>query len=99
MLEHRSEVIRTSVISAGELAPAFARSENVWQALKRWTIYRLHDGIVNAAADLDREMIRAGTRLGENGNWIAGFCLYYRQPLITRDGDFKRVPRLRCLAY
>jgi predicted nucleic acid-binding protein len=38
-------------------------------------------------------------RLGENDNWIAGFCRYYAQPIVSRDGAFDRVRGLRRLDY
>ena len=88
--------MRTTIISLSEVAVAFPNSVMAWAYFKRWTIYRLHDGIAQAAADLDRLM---GQRLGENDNWIAGFCLYYGQPIISRDTAFDRVPRLRRLDY
>ncbi len=48
---------------------------------------------------MDRELIASGQRLGENDNWIAGFCRYYREPVISRDTAFDRVGGLRRLAY
>lgn len=97
--QRRTDVVRTSIISLGEIAPSFRTSAEAWQYFKRWTIYRLHGGIVSTAADVDRELIALGQRLGENDNWIAGFCRYYREPLISRDGDFDRVPGLRRVGY
>lgn len=44
-------------------------------------------------------LILLGQRLGENDNWIAGFCRYYGQPLVSRDAAFDRVRALRRLAY
>ena len=67
--------------------------------LEPWTIYRLHFGIVETAADIDRELTRRGRRLGENDNWIAGFARYYREPLISRDQGFDAVQGLRRMAY
>src|SRR5262245_59933825 len=96
---HRRTPLRASIISVGEVAVMFDRSWQAWWELQRWTIYRLHPGIAEAAADVDRELMSTGQRLGENDNWIAGFCLYYREPLISRDGDFDRVPGLRRLSY
>ena len=52
-----------------------------------------------AAADVDRELILRGQRLGENDSWIAGFCLYYREPVISLDQAFARVPRLRRITH
>ncbi len=59
----------------------------------------MHRGIVDAAADVDRDLIRTGDRLGENDNWIAGFAKYYREPVISRDIAFDRVRGLRRLSY
>ena len=96
---HRRERIRTCVISLAEVAVSFPRAEQAWAYFAKWAVYRLHDGIAQAAADLDREMALAGNRLGENDNWIAGFCRYYREPIISRDQAFDRVRGLRRLAY
>jgi len=91
--------VRTTVISLGEIAPSFPASAEVWSYFRLWRVYRLHPGIVDAAADVDRELMRIGERLGENDNWIAGFCRYYREPIISLDSAFDRVPRLRRLPY
>jgi predicted nucleic acid-binding protein len=96
---HRTELIRTTIISAGEVLPLFRRNFEGWRWLTNWTIYNLHQDIVNAAADVDRELIEAGKRLGENDNWIAGFARYYREPVISRDQDFDRVEGLRRIVY
>ena len=96
---HRREAVRTSIISLGEIAPAFAASSDAWEYFRHWKVYRLHPGIVDAAADVDRALIARGRRLGENDNWIAGFCRYYREPLISQDEAFDRVPGLRRLLY
>ncbi len=96
---HRTEIIRTSAISIGEVAVAFQNSTAAWEYFKKWRIYPLHRGVVEAAADVDREMIQRGQRLGENDNWIAGFCRYYREPVISLDKAFDRVAHLRRLAY
>jgi predicted nucleic acid-binding protein len=95
----RSEVIRTCIISLTEVAVSFSTSDRAWEYFSSWLVYRLHDGVAKAAADLDRRLALAGQRLGENDNWIAGFCRYYRQPVISRDAAFDRVPGLRRLGY
>lgn len=56
-------------------------------------------GIVDKSAEIDRELIARGRRLGENDNWIAGFARHYREPLISRDRGFDAVPGLRRMAY
>jgi predicted nucleic acid-binding protein len=97
--QHRSELIRTSIISLSEVAVSFRKSDQAWEYFKRWKIYPVHRGIAEAAADVDREFGTHGHRLGENNNWIAGFCRYYQEPIISLDTDFDRVPRLRRLVY
>ncbi|MEI6782946.1 MAG: type II toxin-antitoxin system VapC family toxin [Verrucomicrobiota bacterium] len=99
LAQNRMEATRTTIISLGEIAPSFEASSDAWEYFKHWKIYRLHPGIVDAAADVDRELITAGQRLGENDNWIAGFGRYYREPVISRDNAFDRVRGLRRLAY
>jgi predicted nucleic acid-binding protein len=97
--QNRAEVIRTSIVSLAEIASGFPASADAWEYFKRWPVYALHRGIAEAAADVDREMMAMGLRLGENDNWIAGFCRYYRQPVISQDAAFDRVPDVRRVAY
>lgn len=97
--ENRREIVRTTIISLAEIAPSFRRSMDAWRYFEGWKVYPLHSAIAQAAADVDRELIQIGARLGENDTWIAGFCRYYREPLISLDEGFDRVPGLRRLAY
>ena len=96
---HRKQKIRTTIITAGEFLLMFEDSPSAWRWLEPWAIYRLHFGIVEAAADIDRELTRHGKRLGENDNWIAGFARYYREPLVSRDAGFDAVPGIRRIRY
>jgi predicted nucleic acid-binding protein len=95
----RVSQIRLTVVTAGEIAVLFENWVQAWSWLTGWKIYRLHEGVIAAASDVDRELIRTGNRLGENDNWIAGFARYYREPLISRDHGFDRVPGLRRVIY
>jgi predicted nucleic acid-binding protein len=99
LARHRREIIRTSIISLAEVAAGFENSADAWDSFKWWKIYALHRGIAEAAADVDRELSIIGQRLGENDNWIAGFCRYYHEPVISADVAFDRVPRLRRISY
>ena len=99
LARNRRQVIRTTIISVAEIAVIFPNSAAAWAHFKNWKIYALHRGIAEMAADVDRELIRTGARLGENDNWIAGFCRYYREPVISLDAAFDRVPTLRRFAY
>jgi predicted nucleic acid-binding protein len=91
--------VLVSVISAGEIAVIFESFASARQFLSGYRILRLTPEIAFAAAQLDQEMIATGGRLGENDNWIAGFCRYYGQALVSRDTAFDRVHGLRRLAY
>jgi len=95
----RKQKIRLSIITAGEALLLFEDSAAAWRWLAPWTIYRLHFGIVETAAEIVQELIRLGRRLGENDNWIAGFARYYHEPLISRDRAFDVVPGLRRKTY
>lgn len=98
LASHR-EPFRTSIISAGEIMHLFTTNAKAWDWLSDWKIYQLNRGIVSEAADVDREQIASGGRLGENDNWIAGFARYYREPVISRDVAFDRVEGLRRVSY
>ena len=95
----RSQKVLVTVISAGELAVMFETEGLARAFLQGYTILRLTPEIAYTAAAIERELIRDGARLGENDNWIAGFCRYYGQPVISRDRAFDRVRGLRRLAY
>ena len=96
---NRAGQIRTTIISAAELAIMFPTSAEGWEWLARWKIYQLHPGVAQQAADIDRALKASGARLGENDNWIAGFAAYYREPLISHDAAFDRAPGVRRIAY
>ena len=99
LARHRAQQLLATVVSAGELAVIFTSTADARRYLSNYRILRLTPEIAFEAAAVDRELIRTGGRLGENDNWIAGFCRYYGQPLISRDGAFDRVRGLRRLPY
>lgn len=96
---HRRRVTLVTVISIGELAVIFNSNVEARRFLGGYRVLRLGPEVALAAADVDREQIRSGARLGENDTWIAGFCRYYGQPVISRDNAFDRVRGLRRLGY
>ena len=96
---NRRHVHRVTVVSLGEIAAGMPRNQTARDFLAKFRIVTLKPEIALEAASIDRELIRTGRRLGENDTWIAGFCRYYRQPVISLDGAFDRVPRLRRVAY
>jgi len=96
---HRARRALFTVISLGEIALIFDSAVAARQFLGPYRVLRLTPEIALAAAQIDREQISDGARLGENDTWIAGFCRYYGQPLISRDATFDLVRGLRRLAY
>ncbi len=96
---HRRQPLLVTVISAGELAVIFDRPDDARRFLSHYRVLRLTPEIALTAAAVDQELIRTGRRLGENDTWIAGFCRYYGQPIISRDAAFDRVARLRRFSY
>lgn len=93
------EPLRTTIISAGEVLVGFPDNAAGWTWLADWEIYRLSAEVASAAADLDRKLLRANRRLGENDTWIAGFALCYGERLLSRDRGFDRVPGLVRVNY
>lgn len=99
LADHRGQKLLSTVISAGELAVIFDEIHEARQFLGSYRILRLTPEVAYVAAAINRDLIRQGARLGENDNWIAGFCRYYGQPVISRDQAFDRVRGLRRLSY
>jgi predicted nucleic acid-binding protein len=97
--QRRTAALRTCIVCLAEVAVGFDTWGDAWEFFKVWRIYPLHRGIAEAASDVDRELLATGRRLGENDNWIAGFCRYYREPVISQDAAFDRVRGLRRIAY
>jgi predicted nucleic acid-binding protein len=95
----RGETRMVTVISLGELAAGMVDSSEARRFLSRFHVVHLKPQIALAAADVDRDMIRRGGRLGENDTWIAGFARYYGVPVVSNDEAFDRVPGLRRIAY
>ncbi|HOY57105.1 MAG TPA: type II toxin-antitoxin system VapC family toxin [Verrucomicrobiota bacterium] len=98
LARHRAEAFWITVISAGEIAIIFDTTADARQFLGKFkTIKHLGLEVAMVASQIDRELIETGGRLGEDDNWIAAFCRYYGQPIISRDTAFDRVDRLRRL--
>jgi predicted nucleic acid-binding protein len=97
---HRSQQFWTTVISAAEIAVIFDTTREARQFIGRFFLLKnVFPELAYTAADIDRELIASGRRLGENDNWIAAFCRYYSQPLVSNDAAFDRVRGLRRCSY
>ena len=96
---HRKQKVFVTVITVGEIAVIFPTDAKARRFLSPYKVLRLTPEIAYVAAAIDRELINIGQRLGENDNWIAAFCRFYSQPLISNDGAFDRVKGLRRLSF
>jgi predicted nucleic acid-binding protein len=97
--KNRTKPHVVTVISLGELAAGMEESREARRFLSRFHVVHLKPQIALAAADVDREMMKVGGRLGENDTWIAGFARYYQVPLVSNDRAFDSVPDLRRIEY
>lgn len=80
-----------------ELAAGMEDNQTARHFVERFRITSLKPEIALAAAEIDRELMETGERLGENDNWIAGFARYYGAALVSNDTAFDRVAGLRRL--
>ena len=95
----RSAPVLVSTVSVGELAAGMNTNEAARRLVSRFRRVNLFTEVALAAADIDRQLIGLGLRLGENDTWLAGTARYYGVPIVSNDADFDRVPGLRRLRY
>ena len=95
----RSAPVLVSTVSIGELAAGMNTNDAARRLVSRFRRVNLFTEAALAAADIDRQLIALGLRLGENDTWLAGTARYYGVPIVSNDADFDRVPGLRRLRY
>lgn len=88
------ENLACSTVTVGELA-AGANEMAIRVLLRKVRKIPLSEAIAYRAAELDRNLMRQGRRLGENDNWVAATALHYSATLVYADGDFDRVEGLK----
>jgi len=49
-------------------------------------------------AQLRLYLRKRGTPIPANDIWIGALCIQYDLPLLTRDGDFKKLPQIRLVS-
>lgn len=91
---NKAQALACSTVSVGELASG-GDEESVRFFLRRLRKLPLSEPVAYRAGKLDRRLADAGSRLGENDNWIAATALHYAATLVYADGDFARVPGLK----
>ena len=97
--QRRSDPVAVSVISLGELAASMPDSQSAREFASHFHVLHLKPEVALLGAEVDRILIRAGNRLGENDTWLAGTARYYGIPIVSNDRAFDRVPTLRRVAY
>jgi predicted nucleic acid-binding protein len=90
----RKAPLACTTVTVGELASGGDEAA-VRFFLGRVRKLPLTEAVAYRAGELDRQMARAGQRLGENDNWIAATALLYSATLVYAHGDFDRVPKLK----
>jgi predicted nucleic acid-binding protein len=96
---NRNAPFRITVVSVAEFATGFPTNEAARFFVSGFPIVRLFPEAAYEAANIDRELIAIGQRLGENDNLIAGIARYFGEPLISNDAAFRRVRNLRVHPY
>ena len=89
---HADEPARLPAIVLGELAVAFDSREELLEAIDpAYAIEPLTEEIAWHASRVQSVLARRGQLMGENDTWIAGFALYFDEPLVSRDTDYGKV--------
>jgi predicted nucleic acid-binding protein len=99
MARHRAHTLCISIITWGELAESFPTSEGLNFFLRKVKVLMLPLQVAWAGGRLQSHLGSVAQRLGENDAWIAAMALTWGKRLVTRDRDFRRVPRLRITGY
>jgi predicted nucleic acid-binding protein len=96
---HRDRPVLTTVVNLAELAVFAPDLPSLTRFFRQFRVLGLHPGAAIRAGQLDRALIRAGGRLGEGDTLIAGIASYNRQPIVSNDIAFDRVPSLRRIPH
>ncbi len=96
---HRAFRFYVSIITWGELAEGFPEYGDLERALRGIALLPLPQHVVWEGSRIQRQLAARGGRLGENDTWIAATALSWGKRLVTRDGAFRRVPRLVTVPY
>jgi len=92
LARHLDEPARVPVIVLGELAVGYSSLEELRHNLDpAYIVEPLTEEIAWLASRVQETLARQGRPIGENDTWIAGFALYFHEPLISRDTDYASV--------
>lgn len=89
---HQDEPARLPVIVLGELAAGYDTLDELRANLDpAYDIEPLTEEIAWHASRVQVILAHRGQLMGENDTWIAGFALYFDEPLVSRDTDYAKV--------
>ena len=94
------------VVVLGEFAFGIRRSRDRVE-LERWlsevknacVVLGIDADTADHYADIREELRTAGNPIPENDVWIAAICRQHNLPLVTRDGHFDQVSRLKRITW
>jgi tRNA(fMet)-specific endonuclease VapC len=94
-----SHVVLGELLLGGHKASNPQETDKILKALEGISI--LNGNALTAAiyAELRYELEKQGNIIPQNELWIAAVSLQANVPIITRDNHFRRVARLKVLAY
>ena len=91
-LQHEDEPARMPVTVWGELAVGYESWADLQSGLDpAYTIEPLTEEIAWHASRVQGVLAQRGQLIGENDTWIAGFALYFDEPLVSRDTDYQKI--------
>jgi predicted nucleic acid-binding protein len=96
LVAHRAQSLRVSIVTWGELAEGVLSSADLEAVLYQVRLLFLPRQVAWEASRIQREVTQ---RLGENDAWIAATARVWGLRLVSRDGAFRRVPRLQLVGY
>ncbi len=91
--------MRVSVVTWEEIAEGLEQSAEVDRILRQVRLTLIPKQVAWETSRIQRELAAVGRRLGENDAWLAGTARSWGMRLITNDGRFGDVPRLRVIRY
>jgi predicted nucleic acid-binding protein len=90
--QHQDEPARLPVIAWGEIAAGYATLDALRRNLEpAYTIEPLTEEVAWHASRVQVILAERGQLMGENNTWMAGFALYFDEPLVSRDTDYQKV--------
>jgi predicted nucleic acid-binding protein len=82
-----------------EIAEGLESSAHVDRILQQVRLTLIPKQVAWETSRIQRELAVRGRRLGENDAWLAGTARSWGMRLVTNDGRFEDVPRLRVIHY